>query len=1042
LQIADTHYPGDYDDDEAAAIEEAWIAYNASLEGQNTGNMDNRRRYRDSAPLRRNNNAMRGFGDTQTCQYFPQPGIADHRAYMDWCCVNDTDCEDDDPCTLNRCPGTSNHCIYPPISGCVSMNKRQTADEQTPSVASPQRSNGRRLLSLDEDAVHDVYVKQRTVQNAPTLRFYDAEDELLHEVSPLPTSLDNNGAVTLTFGPDGLSNVARIELCLCGSGGAITALEYNYPGSGAVLDGCGVCGGNGSTCTSCPTNSIEVDVSGGDNPITIEEIDDYADHYRVCYYHTRTDTDASDYAGGATLVSFEPYEQCSLRDTGSCDSRNSAANSDYCDLFEGPESQLNTPEWTLELLGSEQEPCEDTPLTECAEGTGTAGYRLCGEFSLSDLIRCKLADDESAALEHTNGANHRVDYTGTVYASELSPHDCDDEDACEEVISTTQRGFTLHVSLGGATSVDYSTSALHFDAAVHGITCVSDYDDSTAGRDLRVLFFTEVDHVDASEAGDLTTLLTTPIVLTSSIDTLDTSQFSIVPLGQSHTETPANTEATPYTECLLDSEADTRCRQAWVLNTHSAELMEFVGTLEIGFSVDVNDDHRSFVRVVLSFNVNCINDYNGNDYDDGSVSEQPPSALTLYHDEALSEPYAGVNAPQSFLDCATVYAQLDVQSPDNDTFSVLVVDSVQVCYSRTDTPLLPLDEHYTNVTGCNTQNADVEQVLLYADGTVSVVGEHANFTWLQPFSVFSFVAHSVSYHPVMLQVEWHLTSEELAASSLELKSDARTHAAHIAPAQLEAHLRNGPLREPLSGYHYILSPQQMAVTAAIRSHSRRNRVRYALAIETAQHMNLAAGEFARLLRGDFDTSNTMAHRGVTALQQRSLVSGASVSASEDESTAPFLCDCPSGTTLLNITSPPVPYWVSRCTNTTAQSPLTNVVLTPIVRQLRQLNSSMHVLFWLLGALALLVVCSLCITQAMCCYGWLFAGVAVAAGTTTKRHHHHHHHHSVSTTTTTTALLVDDTNNNNTQSSSSRTLEAQLHGDVFTFGNLTFSSKNE
>ncbi len=623
--------------------------------------------------------------------------------------------------------------------------------------------------------------------------------------APIPASAANNGAVTMEVDSD---SVTAIELCMCAGDGALVRFDYVNPGSTAIYDQCGVCGGDGSSCRYASIDSVRVHTRIGTSPLAIRVHDeDDNDAYEICYYHARQHSDQPEFSGHAVRISFEPHEPCSLTRNGSCDSLDSWAVGgprQWCDNFiQGP-SETTTNGWQFQALGSTDPlSCMGDALFTCPEGDGSAGYRVCRNFTLSQMLRCQLRDGATSALRTAMTPDHRIEYSGQLFATEVEPVECDDPHLCERVIHQATRRMLVKTSTYGAMQADFDSLNMVLDARVTGVTCSGD-------DEVRVHFSTTTTAPWARSV-----YLDTPLVV-------DSQTAVITAAG---VEDPVQ-DARQTNPCMETSVASARCTQMW-----TARLSHSHATLRMAAAAHTDESSTAHGPVVLQLDAAVPCDSLETEKTGVRRNERrlADGSMVLYHDKKRTKAYVSDlvhSSGNTFTDGSRLYGTVQATLPSDETFSgshKLVLDAMHVCYPYDGTAaFIPYDVKHPLATGCMSPGQWVVSTY-YRRGSKTSDG---NAVGLQ-FAVhgdqfeFEFSAHTVTTSaPLYIDARWHIEWSTSPSAEEFVRSRLSQHRALALAAGRDPE----DWDEKTSVYHKVLTPGEMESTRKLpkahRAHMR------------------------------------------------------------------------------------------------------------------------------------------------------------------------------------------------------------------------------
>ena len=698
------------------------------------------------------------------------------------------------------------------------------------SAPAPKKINTRKLLSLGE--VADVFrPRPLETRSAPVssglqrswLAVYGAGNAPMRR-EQVPPAAANNGVTTVELSAD---SVTALELCTCSGEGGIVSLDYLHTGSAAVYDRCGVCGGDGSSCHFAPVDSVRIQTRLATQPLSVRVVqNDDNDVYEICYYHARLPTDTIDYEGHVVRIGFEPHQSCSSVRSGMCDSIPALAPSDWCRSYNGGPGDILTPAWNYEELGLPNDiDCSGDKLFTCPVGDGSAGYRVCRNISLSDMLLCNLRDGVTRALGVQMMTDHSVQYTGTIHATELQAVDCTDPSRCERVLHRTNRRVRVRSSPGtGRMTADFDSDNIAFEATVNGVTC------DPRGDTVRVHFATKV-----SAPWGRSVYVEPPVANVDGVVITATGFSDPIESGRSANPCIERTAGTVPV-----------CTQLWTAQLPATQI-------DVQLMAAAHVDDQLLAQTPLVMNLNAAVPCTSIDFALTGVRSNErrlaDSGLILYYDAARLDAYIPDLA--SFPDGATVYGRIMSAVPptfaSSNTFT-MVLDEFHICYPfEGASSYIPYDVQHPLATGCMSPG-DWMVTTLYRRGVITSDGERIRAVFPPATDLtldFQFVAFAATTNaPVYIDARWHVDWAGTANARRFASDRLSRHRSAAISAGRPVH----DFGEPLSGYHSILTPEQMEQTRRLPE-LQKDRVRTMMTIHTAVQTGLSADGLRSIYNG-------------------------------------------------------------------------------------------------------------------------------------------------------------------------------------------------
>ena len=659
----------------------------------------------------------------------------------------------------------------------------------------------------------------------------------------IPPATAFNGVSTIDLSADAVS---VLELCSCSGGGGLVAVDYTDTGSAATYDRCGVCGGDGSSCHYAPIDSVHIQTRLGTQPLTVRVVEqDDNNVYELCYYHSRQPWDTRDFTNQAVRVGFEPHQPCSTTAAaGSCDSLVpfGAAPAEWCSAFVAGPDETTAPHWRFDTLGNAsltELDCTGDSLFTCPLGDGSAGYRVCRNISLADMLACKLRDGYQEALSTQMMPDHSVQYVGSLHATELVPVECDNPALCERVMHRASRRVRVRSNAAtGRMTADFDSDNVDFEAHVTGVTC---------GRDdvVRVHFSTKV-----TAPWGRSVHLDTPVVEDYAGDEMDARDEVVITamgvedaLENARVRNPCTERASAsvpvctqhWTARLSGSHQELRLVAAPHVDDHALSQSPLVMTMVAAVPCDSIDLAVTGVR--------------SNEH---SLAD---SSVVLFHDPARRQAFItdSINsANNSFLDGSIVFGRVLSAKPElaGAAEHTIRLDSFHICYAYPGTEgqasYVPFDAHHPLATGCMSPGSWLVSTL-FEDNALTGDGRRLNAHFSVDGSTLDFqytALASTTASPIYIDARWHVDWKQ-EADARQFASDRLSQHRAVAVSAGRAPEDFG---EPLSGFHSLLTPVQMRKTHHLAPTQRR-RVRSLMMIQTAVMTGLSADGLRSIYNG-------------------------------------------------------------------------------------------------------------------------------------------------------------------------------------------------
>ena len=378
------------------------------------------------------------------------------------------------------------------------------------------------------------------------------------------------------------------DLCgVCYGDSSLCADCAGIPNGHTQYDVCGVCGGNGTECppVDCKEEAtITVKEKTALDILAHTDTGKFEFKFNTCYQ-----------PGTAVVVSFDPYEECHLRERGTCDNRLSSTQDGWCDLF------------TIDY--------PDESVWKRTVNETALNVLYCANFSLYELLDCKDFDGYGPLVDTIDAWKH---YKGTLYGTVVRPNDCYNESACETVTVGTHYDFELWVTNKGVLSSSITTRPVDF----HGKWNRNIW---LRSGDIIVEFCTYIE----SKHGD--TILWDPQIIRG--------EETGIPFHIVNGTNCTGTNISP----------DTICKQTWQIRTTDAHgVLDFSGIKPIQYAVYVNGVPKFQVLLTLDLKIMRTRD--------PVIAYLTPDAwFGLYRDDDRTKLVAPMD---TFIDCTHVFAKV------------------------------------------------------------------------------------------------------------------------------------------------------------------------------------------------------------------------------------------------------------------------------------------------------------------------------------------------------------------------------------------------
>ena len=519
-------------------------------------------------------------------------------------------------------------------------------------------------------------------------------------------------------------------------------------GYGGEYDVCGVCKGDGSSC-EIPTCTHEVNVT-----VREETWFDIVAHPKEKVFEFIYHTNYIPNSG--VVLGFDSYQECLPRRRGSCDNRPTsrppgtyeppnAPDVPFCDLFNVTYPPIAPYQrWKREV---------DTYNL-------TVWYKA--NFTLDELLDCRAADGSGGLIhlveEDDDHVPHHqpypppsrgsIHYKGILYGSVIKlPHDVDcpfiphsqhhhdggyapSPEPCEKAVISTHYNFDIWIRTSGDLYAQIMVSPLEIVPKWLGNTWLQ-------SGDVIVRFSTRIKHIDQASYGQQTTKLTDAIVIAE--HETGPVPFHVI---ETHVECEAGAD-----------DKDHYCEQIWEIRTYGATgVMDFSGLKPVRFTVLVNGWERVTAVVNLHLTIKR--------HSDPIVDNQLGAWIGVYEDRQFHRPYLGDGGDShylSFIDCEPVYVKVGLHQ---HTYN-FNIDKVVICSGQHGDPT-PYDPNYPESSGCNTPHIDAVHYVLfdrhYPDQHEQVKGFNFTFVSDPPSDPwergFCFHARVLYGKKQLIQVHW------------------------------------------------------------------------------------------------------------------------------------------------------------------------------------------------------------------------------------------------------------------------------------------------
>ncbi len=476
-----------------------------------------------------------------------------------------------------------------------------------------------------------------------------------------------------------------------------------------TYDVCGVCGGDGTSCdfVDCEHANVTIQSHSG---CSIRSFNSHNLMTEFCYEINDPNSNEE-----ITLeIDFEHYEQCTIREQGTCSSLPSDHISNWCDLFQ-IERIDPAGKWSIQRVGTM--------------------LRYCANFTLFDLLECESPSGARLITRrdgHTEGSSI---YSGTMFATIIEPQHCDNERACDIPVNEECCPFEIELSAHGTSSSEI----------VH------------QNSDIQVEFL----HTRFVSYDAIITLETCINLISNGITYLANGTIS------RDGESGYPLDVTMVSDCLPSS-PEGRCCQVWTLRTNGADRDSVLtGRKMLKFNVYTHNRNRMPGWVWLNVFIERQDHVQ-------HLSQSLSSELDIYRDRYFLDKYY---CEESFIDCESVYAVLSLDLDDSwyNDFRVIARE-IRLCFSDDPEhfPLIPYNSAFASSTGCNSPGgAAIKEIDLYIRET-SFYNRQLGFMFLvDPPSEtsrigFSFKATPLSSSDIAIEVDWYavVLSEEGALQDI------------------------------------------------------------------------------------------------------------------------------------------------------------------------------------------------------------------------------------------------------------------------------------
>lgn len=480
------------------------------------------------------------------------------------------------------------------------------------------------------------------------------------------------------------------------------------PNSGIVFDKCGVCGGDGRSCepVDCPHVNLTIETRTGCSIRSVPSRFGLGGIVtEFCYEVT-----VADPLHTSVVLDFERYEQCGMRDQGTCSNLPSDHSSNWCDLFNVDRVEP-THKWQITHDGNV--------------------VRYCANFTLIELEECQSTDGHPLIIREDGDHPGSYLFSGILYAVVTTPVNCDDEFACDTLISEECCPFESELRSDGTASSDLIHEELDLTATVIHIRFV--------GFDELIALETCINHIEQRLPNQL-----------------DTSFLGDGYISHGPDETGYPLDVVSVSQCIEPNATyGGRCCQIWHLRSVGADKDSILsGHKNLHFNLYTHHQIRLPNQLGLDLNIQRQKHIE-------HMSQSIDAYLDLYRDRNLTIDYhSGDQTFFSFLDCESVYSllTLDVEDVWAEEFR-LVAKEIRLCYAPSGAPLFPFDPEHPETTGCNTPDVDVQEIILYNRDDLYYNHMFAfQFISDPPSSTsqvgFTFKATPITRSAIIIEIDW------------------------------------------------------------------------------------------------------------------------------------------------------------------------------------------------------------------------------------------------------------------------------------------------
>jgi fibro-slime domain-containing protein len=510
------------------------------------------------------------------------------------------------------------------------------------------------------------------------------------------------------------------------------------PNSGVQYDRCGVCGGNGTTCEPVPCPHVNITIESHSGCI-IRSVDALALTTEFCY---QVSAPSEDNALTAVIVDFQRYEQCTLRQPGTCASIPVDTESAWCDLFNVDRLEP-TGKWQLSRIMDDD---NDQVLLQ-----------YCANFSLVELQDCQSSSVNGAPLivrEDDPDTLGEYTYSGTMFTTVTVPVNCDDELACDLPALEECCRFEISLNADGTTSSEFVHEEMDLQAKLLHVRHI--------GFDVIITIQTCVFHLEQHPPLDLLTTY------------LGDGEISHVG------ETGYPLDVSSVTQCIEPvATLGGRCCQVWTFHTVGADRDDVLsGHKLFKFNLYTHGQIRLPGWMWLNPDIN-------NQEHIEHISQSMSAHLEVYRDRLFTVSYDENSEMSAFIDCEPLFVlfSLDVDENWANEFR-LIVREIRLCYSDdpVNYPIYPFDASNPTVTGCNSPGgAHIKEIDLYIRDT-NFQNQVFRFEFLSapPYATsqvgFTFNSVPLSQGKIEIEIDWYsVIIKEISENSPALQDITYTY---------------------------------------------------------------------------------------------------------------------------------------------------------------------------------------------------------------------------------------------------------------------------